>query len=432
MPPRHRPRHPSPPLAYTLVRADNGSQAATDGAAAPASQPAPAGIPEPPLADATDTAITDFGDWGAPIADATPAVEDAGAVETARFEPSASPEPSPDAPAAAAFAAMISVASVPAAPVVPPLAPIATRAPLLRPPALVKGDAIGVVAPSYAPRPGWLARGVKALERLGYGVILDSELGTLRRFQRAEDERRAENFMGMWLDPRVKAVIGGTGGYGAVRMLPHLEPEIFRLNPKAFVGYSDVTALHLWLMRRAGLRVFHGPTVDDLIPSARDPTMASLLAALTSPRPAARMGRDIARTVRPGRAVGRLTGGNLSLVQQSIGTPYEIDTRDAVLFLEETRDPMSVADERLVHLRAAGLLRHVRGVVFGQLSLDRSEEDEFEDFLTDLLADLDIPILTDFPAGHEVPNLTLPLGTEVELVAEEQTGWLVYREDALA
>lgn len=313
----------------------------------------------------------------------------------------------------------------------PPL-PIASHSPLLRPPPLVKGDAIGVVAPSYAPRPGWLARGVKALERLGYAVILDSEVGTLRRFQREEDERRAENFMGIWLNPRVKVVIGGTGGYGAVRMLPHLEPEVFRLNPKSFVGYSDVTALHLWLMRRAGLRVFHGPTVDDLIPSARDPTMASLVAALTTPRPTARIGRGIAHVVRPGRAVGRLTGGNLSLVQQSIGTPYEIDTRGAILFLEETRDPMSVADERLVHLRAAGLLRHVRGVVFGQLSLDRSEEDEFEDFLTDLLADLNIPILTDFPAGHEVPNLTLPLGTEVELVAEEQTGWLVYREDALS
>jgi muramoyltetrapeptide carboxypeptidase len=235
----------------------------------------------------------------------------------------------------------------------------------------------------------------------------------------------------MWLNPEVKAVIGGTGGYGAVRMLPHLEPEIFRRNPKAFVGYSDVTALHLWLMRRAGLRVFHGPTVDDLIPSTRDPTMSSLLAALTQPRPTARMGRDIARAVRPGRAVGRLIGGNLSLVQQTIGTPYEVDTRDAILFLEETRDPMSVADERLVHLRAAGLLRSVRGVVFGQLSLDRSEEDEFEDFLLDLVSDLDVPILMDFPAGHEIPNLTLPIGTEVELVVEEMTGWVVYREDAL-
>ncbi|HJU88195.1 MAG TPA: LD-carboxypeptidase [Gemmatimonadaceae bacterium] len=303
--------------------------------------------------------------------------------------------------------------------------------PLLRPPALVKGDSIGVVAPSYAPRPGYLIRGARAFERAGFNVIFDPEIEIFRRFKRTEDERRAENFMGIWLDPRVKAVIGGTGGYGAVRMLPYLEPEIFRRNPKPFVGYSDITALHLWLMRRAGLRVFHGPTVDDLIPSMRDPTTGSLLAALTTPHPTTRIGRGIARSVRPGRATGRLVGGNLSLVQQTIGTPYEIDTRDAILFLEETRDPMSFIDERLVHLRAAGLMRNVKGVVFGQLSIDRSEENEFEDFLLDLVSDLDVPILTDFPAGHEVPNLTLPLGTEVELVAEDETGYLIYKEDAL-
>jgi muramoyltetrapeptide carboxypeptidase len=410
-----------PPTGPHSVSADNSSPSAL--APADAATPDPDFTASPPLTAgpvAAPAPLADVGTPGEPAA--APSRRDATA-----------PRTSDGPPYSQRSSLILSVSALAATPAAAGTAQaIAPRTPLLRPPALVKGDAIGVVAPSYAPRPGWLARGVKALERLGYGVILDPELGTLRRFQRSEDERRAENFMGLWLDPNVKAVIGGTGGYGAMRMLPHLEPEVFRLNPKPFVGYSDVTALHLWLMRRAGLRVFHGPTVDDLIPSARDPTMASLLAALTTPRPAARMGREIARVVRPGRAVGRLTGGNLSLVQQSIGTPYEIDTRDAILFLEETRDPMSVADERLVHLRAAGLLRHVRGVVFGQLSLDRSEEDEFEDFLTDLLDDLDIPILADFPAGHEVPNLTLPLGTEVELVAEEQTGWLVYREDALS
>ena len=190
--------------------------------------------------------------------------------------------------------------------------------------------------------------------------------------------------------------------------------------------------LHLWLMRLAGLRAFHGPTVDDLIPSARDITTSSMLSALTNPRPTARFGRDVARPVKPGRAVGRLVGGNLALVQQTIGTPYEIDTTDAILFLEEVRDPMSFVDERLVQLRAAGLLGKVRGIVFGHLSLDRSEEDEFEDFVLDLVADLGVPVLMDFPAGHDSPNLTLPMGTEVELVAEDATGWIVYREDALA
>ncbi len=263
-------------------------------------------------------------------------------------------------------------------------------------------------------------------------MLVDPELSTTRRYQRAEDERRAESFTKMWLDPRVKAVIGGTGGYGAVRMLPYLDPEIFRANPKSFVGYSDITVLHLWLMRLAGLRAFHGPTADDLIPSARDITTSSMLSALTTPRPTARFGRDVARTVKAGRAVGRLVGGNLALVQQTIGTPYEIDTTDAILFLEEVRDPMSFVDERLVQLRAAGLLGKVKGIVFGHLSLDRSEEDEFEDFVLDLVADLGVPVLMDFPAGHDSPNLTLPIGTEVELVAEETTGWIVYREDALA
>src|SRR5262245_60903926 len=306
-----------------------------------------------------------------------------------------------------------------------------TATPLLRPAALVRGDTIGIVAPSSSPRDGWLTRGIKALERAGFNVLLDSEILAFRRFRRTEDEHRAENFMGMWLDPRVKAIIGGTGGYGAVRMLPHLEAGIFRLNPQSFVGYSDVTPLHLWLNRRAGLRTFHGPTVDDLVPGTRDATLASLLTALTIPSPNTRMGRGVTRCVRQGRAIGRLVGGNLSLVQQSIGTPYEVPAEDAILFLEETKDPMSVVDERLLHLRASGLLPRVRGIVFGQLSLDRSEEDEFEDFVLDLVSDLDVPVLMDFPAGHEIPNLTLPLGTEVELVVEEDAGWIQYHEDAL-
>jgi muramoyltetrapeptide carboxypeptidase len=305
------------------------------------------------------------------------------------------------------------------------------RPPLLRPPAIVKGDTIGVVSPSYAPRQSWLARGVRALERSGFSVLLDPELEKVPRFTRAEDERRAENLMGMWLDPKVNAIVASTGGYGAVRLLPHLDPRVFQNNPKALVGYSDITALHLWLMRRANLRAFHGPTVDDLSPGARDPTMASLLTALTVPCPTKPMGRELARGVRPGTATGRLVGGNLSLVQQTIGTSYQIDTEGAILFLEETRDPMSVVDERLVHLRAAGLLEDVAGIVFGQLSLDRSEEDEFENFLLDLISDLDVPVLMDFPAGHENPNLTLPLGTEVELCVEETRGWITYHEDAL-
>ena len=304
--------------------------------------------------------------------------------------------------------------------------------PLLRPPAIAKGDTIGVVSPSYAPKQGWLQRGVRALERAGFGVLLDPDVDRTTLFSRAEDKRRADSLMNMWVNPQVKAIIASTGGYGAVRLLPHLDPRVFESNPKSFVGYSDITAIHLWLMRRANLRCFHGPTVDDLIPSIRDPTMASLITALTTPCPATRIGRELSRGVVIGRASGRLVGGNLSLVQQTIGTSYQVEMEGAILFIEETRDPMSVVDERLVHLRAAGLLETVAGIVFGQLSLDRSEEDDFEDFLLDLISDLNVPVCMDFPAGHENPNLTIPFGTEVELVVDEGRGWITYKEDALA
>ena len=155
------------------------------------------------------------------------------------------------------------------------------------------------------------------------------------------------------------------------------------------------------------------------------------MTALTTPCTPKPIGRELSRGVVPGRAVGRIVGGNFSLVQQTIGTSYQIDMEGAILFIEETRDPMSVVDERLVHLRAAGLLDRVAGIVFGQLSLDRSEEDEFENFLLDLISDLQVPVLMDFPAGHENPNLTIPFGTEVELVVDEQRGSITYREDAL-
>jgi muramoyltetrapeptide carboxypeptidase len=149
------------------------------------------------------------------------------------------------------------------------------------------------------------------------------------------------------------------------------------------------------------------------------------------PRPTALLGKDYSKCVLPGKATGRLVGGNLSLVQQTIGTNYQIDTSGAILFLEETKDPMSVVDERLVHLRAAGLMDNLAGIVIGQLSVDRSEEEDFEDFILDLVSDLGVPVLMDFPAGHENPNLTIPLGTEVELVVDETTGWIAYAEDAL-
>ncbi len=310
------------------------------------------------------------------------------------------------------------------------LAANASAAALLRPRALAAGSTVGVVLTSTGPRENRVRRGVKVLERSGFRVKLDPELLVPRRYHRREDLRRAESFMAMWADPAVDAMIAGTGGYGSVRLLPYLDPEVFRHHPKLLVGYSDVTALHLWMWRVAGIRTIHGPTLDDLL-STRALTVTALTNALTQPQPDAQLGAGVTRTMVEGRAVGRLVGGNLSLVQQSIGTPWEAPVDGAILLLEETKDPMSVVDERLVHLRSSGLLRRAAGVVFGHLTVDRSEEIEFTDFLKDLVSDLGIPVLTNFPAGHKHPNVSLPLGTEMELVCEGESGWLRYNEPAL-
>ena len=261
---------------------------------------------------------------------------------------------------------------------------------------------------------------MRALERAGFNVLLDPEIEKLPRFTRAEDERRAENLMGMWLDPRVKAVIASTGGYGAVRLLPHLDPSIFRNNPKSsrrLLRHHRAASVAHAARQSAQLSRPHRrrPRAE---PARPDDGVADHGADDALPAEADRAGA-VARASCPG---GRRAGSSAATCRSCSRRSARI-TRSicegAILFVEETRDPMSVVDERLVHMRAAGLLEGVAGIVFGQLSLDRSEEDEFEDFLLDLISDLDVPVLMDFPAGHENPNLTIPFGTEVELVVEE-------------
>ena len=169
-------------------------------------------------------------------------------------------------------------------------------------------------------------------------------------------------------------------------MLPYLEPDVFRRNPKIFVGYSDITALHLWLMRRSGLRTFHGPTVDDLIPSVRDPTMASLLTALTTPCPT---DEHRPRT----RARRACRGERVRAAHRRQPVAGAADDRHAVRGRYARRDPLPRGDARSDVRRRRAARASARGGAaargarhrFGQLSLDRSEEDEFENFLLDLL-----------------------------------------------
>lgn len=291
------------------------------------------------------------------------------------------------------------------------------------------GDAVAVVAPaSPAPRAA-VERGIARLEAWGLRVVRGRHLSTRRGYLAASDAERAADLAAALADPAVRAVFCVRGGYGTPRLLDRLDYAALAPHPKIVVGYSDVTALLLALHRRAGWVVFHGPMVaSDLgaeTPSAE--TLEGLRRALFEPAPLGRVAQPSGLpppvVIRPGAAAGRLTGGNLSLVAATLGTPYEIRTRGRILFLEDVGEAPYRVDRLLTHLGNAGRLDGVAGVAYGEL------ESGVREVLEDRLGGLGVPVLAGLAIGHGRHKATLPLGVRATLDASE--GFLRVEEPAV-
>ena len=201
------------------------------------------------------------------------------------------------------------------------------------------------------------------------------------------------------------------------------------------MGYSDLTSLLLYLQRQCHLVTFHGPVVaGDLRQDSAPMVHQQLLGLLTGDAQAmqpATYGFDQLTVLQPGEATGHLIGGCLSLVVCTIGTPWQPQTQDAILFLEDRGERLYAVDRMLTHLRLSGALDGVRGIVFGTLEpvpADRKRDYGMAEVIGDVLADLDIPILCDFPAGHASHPLTLPFGTQVAI----RDGQLILCESPVA
>ncbi|MCF8063385.1 MAG: LD-carboxypeptidase, partial [Deltaproteobacteria bacterium] len=213
----------------------------------------------------------------------------------------------------------------------------------------------------------------------------------------------------MFARPEVKAVFCARGGYGCLRLLPRIDLSLIRARPKIFVGYSDVTALLWGLHAATGLVSFHGPvvkglhgeTVQDLerllrwICEAGEPPEIDLLPG--------------GRVIREGRATGPVFGGNLSLVSHLVGTPFMPDLDGAILFLEETHEPLYRIDRMLTHLALGGVFERLSGFLLGEFDGDHSVEDLLA-LLMEHLSPLDIPVVAGLPVGHGNRNLPLPIG----------------------
>jgi len=296
---------------------------------------------------------------------------------------------------------------------------------IIKPAALQEGDTVAIVAPASNLKSDYLARGVVELERLGFRVQYDPGILSKDRFTAGSDERRAGELMRAFSDPGVKAVWAARGGYGVMRLIPLLEENILRQNPKVFIGYSDLTALHLYLLRRFGWVTFHGPMAAKDLAGGEDAyDRKSLMAALARPGPMGEIfapGIEVLHKGRQEITAGRLAGGCLSLISATMGTPEEIETAGTILFLEDTGTKPFAIDRMLQQLRLAGKFEAVRGIIFGEMNDCIQHPDQgytIQEILADATADLGITVLFGLPSGHSPKgNLTLPLGVQATIDA---------------
>jgi muramoyltetrapeptide carboxypeptidase len=287
----------------------------------------------------------------------------------------------------------------------------------IKPPALRHGDLIGIVAPASSIKPELLAEGCRELERLGFRTLFHPDIATSYRYLAGTDDRRVNALLEMIRNPEVRAIFCARGGYGSGRLIPDLNPELIRSNPKIFNGSSDITSL-LGLWGRSGMVGFYGPMVATAIRQGAagydQKLFLDLLRGETVSFPL-----EGTSVLRPGGAEGRLTGGCLSLVVATLGTAYEVDTTGALLVLEDLDTKPYQIDRMLTQLKHAGKLDRVRGVIFGEMlncSQHVHQGYSLEEVVMDVLSDTEFPVLYGFPTGHTSrANVMVPFGVDARL-----------------
>jgi muramoyltetrapeptide carboxypeptidase len=310
---------------------------------------------------------------------------------------------------------------------------------LIWPKRLSPGDTVMLIAPAGPPEREQVMRFKDHIEQRGYKVKMRDDMFDVEGYLAGSDQRRADEFNEAFADPEVDGVLCVRGGYGCMRMLPLVDFEKVKQRPKLLLGFSDITALHA-AMNKAGIVSFHGPGPASGLGSKEGPTEFTakyvLRAVEASPEsPAGPYLVEVPESVSKvdsfgkGKATGRMVGGNLSLISALEGTPYAIDTKDAILMIEDVNEAPYRIDRMVQQLKLAGKLDHLKGVVLGKFTEDFVREDKLTDdkrfdvtgVLRQYFEDLGVPVLVNFPIGHYPMNCTVPLGGEVEIDADAKT-----------
>ena len=294
---------------------------------------------------------------------------------------------------------------------------------LIKPAALQVGATLAVLSPASTPQRNEVQAGMEALQGLGYKTVL---MPNARKpgpmYYAGTVEQRLADLHAAFADPAIDGIVCTRGGWGSAELLPHLDAELIRANAKVFVGYSDHTSLHNWLARVSGLASFYGPMVASDFARTEGVDAASWGHVFGGDAGWSLGADDGLRVLRPGLAEGTLAGGCLSIFAEALGTPYAALPASAeeprILFLEDVGTKPYQWDRMLLHLRYAGMLDHVAGIVFGDMQQCVVPEEEIwlEAAILHALSDFAGPIAIGLRCGHvDGANITLPLGVRVRL-----------------
>ncbi|MCB1670412.1 MAG: LD-carboxypeptidase [Pseudomonadales bacterium] len=309
----------------------------------------------------------------------------------------------------------------------------ATNSGLIKPARLRAGMTIGLVTPaSNAPENEDLLAAMDFVRSLGFQAKASPNLFQRNQYLAGNDRQRAEDLNQMFADPEVDAIFCVRGGYGSGRLLRDLAYDSIADNPKLLMGYSDITAILNAINLRTGLVTFHGPMAGS---NLSDYSYEQYRRVLLEPEQETRVGEPPAFETRPGVvdrenrvtaivkgiAEGRLVGGNLSLLVTLLGTPFEPDFENAILFLEDVDEPPYSVDRMLTHLWLTGKLEQVAGIAFGKFSDADYDSNTFsmEQVIRDRCEPLDVPVLRGLMFGHVEDKTVIPLGVRARVDADK-------------
>jgi muramoyltetrapeptide carboxypeptidase len=289
------------------------------------------------------------------------------------------------------------------------------------PPALAPGARIGLIAPSGPLRDATdLEQAVQNVRMFGWEPAVGEHVLERDGYLAGRDEHRLADLNRFARDDAIDAIWCLRGGYGAMRLLDGIDYDAFARRPRALIGYSDITALHAAIGRRANMVTFHGPTARaELTRNTRE----SFLRAMTRDPSTNDLARGGMTALVGGCATGRLVGGNLALVAALVGTPYAWELDGAILVLEDVSEQVYRLDRMLTQLRLSGAVDRLAGIAFGAFTEipddPANAERPVERLLREFAEGLRIPCVMIFPIGHVPDHVTLPLGATAELNADD-------------